>query len=175
MAIINVGPDVKNPTHEISLSDGVETWGLKLENGPAGVREASQHPSTLRFTGGGTKFGDYEPSLSHIEQRTWKGGRGQEDFVDDATRFYDSQACWTLTEGRLLPAPQWKFWRIRNCDYYLPGNMSWKALVGTSRYISVLVTAAKTYLADKAYVWLRRRGSPGTLTFELCSNSSGNP
>ena len=176
MAIINVGPDVKNPTHEISLSDGVEVWGLKLENGPAGVREGSQQPSTLRFTGGGTKFGDYEPSLSHIEQRTWKGGRGQEDFVDDATRFYDSQSAWTLTPNRLLPSLQWKFARnVRSNDTLQPGNMTWKALTGTTRYVSVGFAASASYSADKAYMWVRRRGSPGTLTFELCANTAGDP
>ena len=84
---IRVYPGAKNPSHEISLSDGIRRWGLRLDGGPGAIQEIPMTPSTLQFTGGGTKFGDWEPGMSHIEQRTWEGGRGQQDFVDDPTRF----------------------------------------------------------------------------------------
>ena len=104
---IKVYPGVKRPTHHISLSDGVRTFGLRLEDGPRSIQEIPMTPSTVHFSGGGTKFGDWEPGMSHIEQRTWEGGRGLADFVDDPTRFFDSKLAWTLTPGKIFPIPRW--------------------------------------------------------------------
>jgi len=173
---VKVYPGATNATHEISLSDGFEKWGLKLDNGPRGVQEIPQTPSTLQINNQGKKFGDYDPSMSHIQQRTWHGGRAQEDFVDDETKFFDSMNLWSMTPDRLLPGPQWSFaTNIRVIEENLPGSVLWKELRGAQRYIATTFTAAANLTADKAYMWVRRIGSPGTLTFELRSNSAGDP
>ena len=86
---IKVYPGAKRPSHQISLSDGVQTFGLRLEDGPQSVQEIPVTPSTVHFTDGGTKFGDWEPGMSHIEQRTWEGGRANDSYVDDPTRYAD--------------------------------------------------------------------------------------
>src|SRR4030042_3360006 len=106
MPNVRVRPKDANATHDISLSDGVNTWGITLKEGARGIQESPATPSNIRITGGGTKFGDYDPMMSHIEQRDWSGGRGQEYFVDDPTRFYDSWEAWSLTPGKLFQAPQ---------------------------------------------------------------------
>jgi hypothetical protein len=41
--------------------------------------------------------------------------------------------------------------------------------------MSIAFVPSATYSADKAYLWIRRRGTPGTLTLTLNSNSSGDP
>ena len=103
---VNVTPGSSpRATHDISLSDGVETWGGRLDGGPRGIQEVPQTPSTLRVTPGGQKFGDWDPSFSHLEQSTWVGGRGQETFADDPSKFFDSQNCWTLTPNK----PAWRY------------------------------------------------------------------
>ncbi len=104
---VSVAPDNPNSTHDISLFDGNEKWGLRLKGGAKGVQEVPSVPSTIRASQGGGKFGDWEPGFSHIEQRDWSGGRGQEDFAEDASKFYDSKECWTLTPGFIMPAPNW--------------------------------------------------------------------
>src|SRR3990167_465462 len=154
MPTVKVYPGATNATHEISLSDGFEKWGLKLDNGPRGIQEIPQTPSTLLINNQAKKFGDYDPSMSHIQQRTWHGGRGQEDFVDDESKFFDSMNAWTMTPDRLLPGPQWSFaTNIRTVDENLPGSVLWKELRGAQRYIATTFTAAANNTADKANHW----------------------
>ena len=188
MPTVQVSPKEKNPTHHISLSDGIRTYGLILAGGPRGIQEVPATPSTLKFSGGGTKFGDWEPGFSHIEQRDWTGGRGQENFSEDATRFRDSQNCWTMTPERLTPGPQWEFGRRLVAEMLqLPSwppdaatgvnnDVTWISLLGDGRYRAARFTFGATGLtADRAYLWVRRVGSPGTLTLELRTNSAGLP
>jgi len=180
MTQINVGVGVKNPTHDISLS-GKGKWGLRLEGGIRGVQEVSQTASTILQRGGAQKWGDYDPTFGHIQQDTWHGGLGQEEFSDDPTRFYHSQNAWTLTPGRLHPTLRWQFADTDHRDYnqIAFGDMEWHALRGSERYISskftVAAQAGGSYDAAKVYVWLRRVGTPGTLTGEIWSDSGGEP
>ena len=44
-----VYPGAKNPSHEISLSDGVQTWGLCLVAGEKAIKETPLRPSTIRY------------------------------------------------------------------------------------------------------------------------------
>ena len=175
--VVRVYPGAKNPTHEIRLSDGVNTWGLRLEGGPKALKESPVTPTRMQFKEGESKFGDWEPGMSHIEQRTWEGGRGMEEFVDDPTRFFDSMMAWTMTPGRLLPAPQWKFAQgIRESYEHIPGDVSWQALLDERRYLSIDFTLGGSDLdAQKAYLWVRRKGSPGIMTLAICTDSGGSP
>ena len=130
---VRVYPGAKNPTHEISLSDGVQTWGLRLAGGEKAIKETPLRPSTIIQMNEGSKFGDWEPGMSQIEQRSWIGGRGVEDFVEDNTGFYDSGMAWTILPGKLLPAPQWHFaGDMRESYGHAPGNMDWQALLDSA-------------------------------------------
>ena len=102
-----VSPDNPSSPYHISLSNDKETFGINLKGGARGMQEVPATPSTRQFTQGGGKYGDWEPGFSHVPQRDWSGGRGQEDFAEDATRFFDSKECWTLTPGFIMPAPLW--------------------------------------------------------------------
>lgn len=176
MPNVSVGPLNKRSTHTLRLSMDGEEIGLELDGGVRGLREIPQTPSTLLFSQGGSKFGDFEPGYSHIESRTWVGGRGQYEFSEDPSRFFDSQNLCSWIDQRLLPAPQWKFATgLRSEDRNLPGNVAWKKLLGAKLYASASFSASASYNADKAYLWIRRLGSPGTLTVELRSNSAGDP
>lgn len=186
MAGVNVAPGAANPTHHLSLSDGTEEYGFVVEGGWSRVRRVPDVPSTLNFTGGGTKFGDYGAGLSHIEQRTWQGGRGQEELVDDPTRYFDGQNVWTLTPGRLTLGPSLIHARgIRTCDQFTRAKQGttsaflrhfvWVAAYSAARGYACAFLAGANYNADKAYLWVRRVGQPGTLTFTLRSDSSQSP
>jgi len=176
MSNVSVKPGNPNATHDISLFDGKDTWGIRLDGGFDAVQQLPSDTSTVVFSNAGSKYGDGETGMSHIEQRDWSGGRGQEDFVDDNSRYFDAQNMWTLQPGKVFPSLQWKIADgVRIGNSHLPGNMKWQSLISATRYLSNTFTAGSAYAADKAYMWIRRRGSPGTLTFKLHSDTAGDP
>jgi hypothetical protein len=176
MSAVRVYPGASNPTHELSLSDGVVTWGLKLDGGDEALKETPLTPSTLRLSGV-SGFGAWEPGLAQIEQRDWSGGRGAARFsAQSAARFYDSRNAWTLSAGELHAAPLWRFARgLRGAVEQLPGDVSWKGLLGAQRYQAARVTMAQSLAVAQARVWLRRVGNPGGLSVSLFSDAAGAP
>ena len=90
MTKVNVGPKIKNPTHDLALEGDNFLWGLKLDGGVRGMQEISQSPSTMLIGSGGKRFGTGDPTFTEIEQSSWHGGRGSEFFSDDETRYLDS-------------------------------------------------------------------------------------
>lgn len=177
--MITVYPGASNPSHDLSLSDGVQTWGLRLDGGPEALREQPLTPSTLRFDPPGN-FGAWEPGLAQIEQHDWSGGFGLERYADDnfaSRRFFDSLNAWTQTPGLLLPAPQWRLARgLRNAAQHLPGNLLWKSILGETRRLSARFTVGVGDLAaQRARVWLRRVGSPSPLLLAIHEDDDGVP
>lgn len=181
---VRVYPGAKNPTHEISLSDGVQTWGLRLDGGPEAMQEIPMTPSTIHIAGGASKFGDWEPGLAQITQQTWVGGRGQDDFSLDATRYFDSMMAFTLVEGKFFPAPQWRFGEGQvPADNKLPGanrNRIGRAVKWTSlamdAYANRFTSGSGTYEMTTIQLWVRKKGSPaGNLRVDLCADNGGIP
>ena len=91
---IDVGPTAKYPTHHLSLTDGVTTLGLLLvdRNGkPTGLSlsETPTPPTVTRISQGASGYGDFEQPYTPYIQSDWSGGRGQEDFEGDTTRYTD--------------------------------------------------------------------------------------
>jgi len=164
-----VFPGATDPTHHISLSDGTNTYGFVFYGGPRSLQELPLSPPASRIS---------------IEQRNWIGGRGITRYQDDPTGFADSMAVWSTSSNRLMPAPQWRFWSRADADEDLPKSASvgvWWKLYGNdsankiARYLSRSFTASNSTAADKAQIYIRRRGTPGTLTLEYCEDSSGSP
>ena len=174
----------KGPAHDVTLTDGIRTYGFVIP--PQNIQEIPQTPSTLRLVAGGSagsKYGDFEPSMAHVEQRDWSGGRGLEYFADDPSRFFDSQNAWTLTLNRLIPGPQISYGRsLTGETVNLPhvtdnglDNVKWISLIGTQRYVAAIRNGG-ALTADQLYAWIRRIGSPGTLTFEIrTDDGAGRP
>lgn len=175
--VIRVSPNTKSPTHQISLSDGREIWGLRLIDGPEGLTEIPMTPSTIHFSGLASKFGDWDPAMSHLEQRTWVGGRANASFDQDSSRFFDSQMAFSMIDSKIFPAPQWKFVdKIRETYQHMPGDMAWQALLADKMYISAEFTiGGSNFDAQKVYIWLRRIGTPGTVTIQIWVDSGGSP
>lgn len=159
-----VKPRAPEPSHDISLSSDEETIGLIYSQGVQFLQEIPISDPARPFS---------------VTQKTWQGGRGRLRYQDDPSGLFDISSVWSMTEGKLFPVPQWRFVRgIRSADTDLPDRstgLTWKALLGSSIYISRSFTASASYSADKAYLWVRRIGTPGTLTLKLHSNSSGDP
>ena len=102
---VTVGPDVKLGSHDIKLFSETEAWGLRLQGGAGGLKEIPATPQTSLFAKTGQKHGDFEYGFTHLEQRTWEGGRGLLDASEDQTKFLDSRDLWSVTPGKVAPAP----------------------------------------------------------------------
>lgn len=170
-----IKPGAANPPWEIELSDGrsKRKYGLKIVPGSLNIGTISQD-DTVFVRNVGKRVGDFD------EQRSWKSGRGTENLSDNAEAYWDSQNAWTLTPGHVHQSLQTYHARgLLNEDVYMPtrtaGNVKFIPLLGENLYISNSFAASASYSADFGYLWIRRRGSPGTLTFRLMSNSGGSP
>src|SRR3990167_590774 len=95
---------------------------MNLDGGARGVQEIPVTPSTLVIAQSGRKFGSWDPSVTSIEQRSWHGGRGQDDFSEDPTQFFDSQSLWTMTPGKIHNGLQWKFASIGRNGHHDNGD-----------------------------------------------------
>jgi hypothetical protein len=183
MTTVNVGYGISDPSHDLALQDGTDAevaagtktkLGLIFAGGPRVMQEVPLSPPAQAFEN---------------TQENWIGGRGRIKFHDDPTGFFDSQALWTMTDGKIFPQLQWRFASgVRTAHTYLPSDnqdIRWWGLYAdavsggpearVTRWLSVSFTPTANITADKAYLYIRRRGTPGTLTFELCSDSTNNP
>jgi hypothetical protein len=170
-----IRPGISKYDWEIELIDtkSKKKYGLKVPQGSLQIGTISQD-DTIYIRNVGKRLGDFD------EQRSWKGGRGIENLSDNAEAFWDSQNAWTLTAGHVHQTLQWNHCRgLRNEDMYMPtranGDVQFIPVLGSNLYIANSFAASATYSADKAYIWLRRKGKPRALTFRLMSNSGGNP
>jgi hypothetical protein len=170
----NVGVESKLPSAAVSLGDTTCTYKFEVEGGPAGIKEGPNSSSTVLYNQAGTKSGDAIPYYSHLEQRSWDGGRGGEDFSDDNTKTFDQNA-WTLTPGKFHPSLLRQYATgIRTVDEFQRNkSFIWFPLYGDTLYLDTLFAAGASQSVDKAYIWLRKVGNPGPLTFNLCADSSG--
>lgn len=170
-----IKPGLKNAPYEIELTDNRSRrkYGLKIPQGSLQIGTISQD-DTVYLRNVGKRVGDFD------EQRSWKSGRGQDNFSDSAESFWDSENAWTLSPNHLHQGLQWYHARgLRNEDMYMPtrdaGDVVFQPLLESTQYISASFSASASYSADKAYLWIKRNGSPGTLTLRLHSDNSGDP
>src|SRR5688572_26442509 len=143
-------------------------WYFKIEK-PA-VTWLTSEQFSIVLNSEGRKIGDFD------EQRDWSGGRGGERFSDDPTKYKDAKEACSWIPGHLFPSLQWQIAEgYRDDEMALVGSKSWRGLFGTTQSISRTVVASASSNRDKVWLWIRRVGSPGTMTVELRSNSGGSP
>lgn len=179
MTTVSVGYGISDPTHDLSLQDGTDAQvaaatatklGLIFAGGPRVLQEIPLSPPAQAFEN---------------EQRNWIGGQGRQRYDDDPTGFFDSFFLWSTSDEKLMPSLQWRFGKsVRTEITSLPtdnSTFSWWKLYGNTpasdiaRYLYSTIVPGALFVADKAYFIIRRRGTPGTLTFELCADSVGTP
>ena len=161
-------------SNDISLSDmrGGAGISFNLENGARSIGQSfiSEEPSSVTIRGENKRIGEFD------EQNDWKGGRGGERFSLDKTKYLESKDAWTLSPNHVIPTLQWRFARgLRSEDFSLAGDKEWKPLLGATRFISVSFTASASYTTAHTFAWIRRRGTPGTLTYAIYSDTSDEP
>jgi len=173
-------PKSKRSTHEIVLDLNGEKYGLRLANKGEGGYSFDEKTTEGGFgfpAGRSSKKYGSDPIMTMLEQRTWTDGRGVQDYEGSQGGYFDALSAWTLTKEHLLPTPQWKFATgVRTSENsYMPGDMTFVPVVGDDKYMSIGVAVAAGYTMSHFKMWVRRRGTPGTLTFQLRSNTGGSP
>jgi hypothetical protein len=170
-----IRPGISKYDWEVELTDtkSKKKYGLKVPQGSLQVGTISQD-DTVYIRNVGKRVGDFD------EQRSWKSGRGMENLSENPEGYWDALNCWTLTPGHVHQTLQWYHARgLRNEDMYMPtyaaGDVQFVPLVGSHLYVANSFAASASYSADYGCIWIRRRGSPGTLTFRLMSTSGGSP
>lgn len=145
------------------------SWYFQLDGRPS-VTWLTGEQFSIVLNSEGRRIGDFD------EQRDWSGGRGGERFSDDPSRYRDAREAWTWTPGYLFPSLQWQISSgYRDAEMALVGSKSWRGLYGSTQSISRTVTASASSNRAKVWLWVRRVGTPGTMTVELRTNDSGSP
>jgi hypothetical protein len=158
----------------IRFIDGIKDFELNLDGDIQSIDELSQTSSNLILTSGGGRYKRGDPTFSEFEQETWEGGYGGEFYYDDNTKFRDASGINTRFPKKAFLHSLWKIsdGLGRTQDKHMPGSVTWKALWGNTRAIAVQPANA-TYGYGSLLV--RKRGTPGTLTYEVRANSSSLP
>ncbi len=173
--------DEQNPTHHVSLSDGTKTIGLILSDaqGTANALAINRVPvvrTALKTTSGNQKYSDFEPPWTPIAQDDFSGGRGQMDFEDDATRFFDSWRANTAGSKVTLGGQETYTTGYRSQEFNLPGKVTWMSVQGARKYMGRRFLTTSAFSAATISVLIRRIGTPtAALTVELCDDSAVTP
>lgn len=168
--ITGVEPGSDDYTHEIVLSARGIRFGLKLLNGVSSIHIIPPQR---------------QPPPVKLEQNSWTNGRGDEVWYPNRMSFYDAANAWTSTPNKLHPALLMRWYTgFRDAEMNMPGTTDthkWLPLYPGSgsdpnrRYQSVSFSASASSNRERSFLIIRKKGKPGTLTLEWCSNSSGDP
>lgn len=185
-------PTSTEPTSHVSFTDGTNTVELVLYNSFGGrdhkaIKRFPLVESALKIVEGESRYSDDE--IPTISQEDFSGGRGNEIFEKDRSRFYDSWRMNTQREGVVLGAREIYTdgdWRTH--ENYLPGSgwsnanhynygVYFRSLLTTKRFLAMPFTAAHTYSSTAANVelWLKYHGTPSAITIAVYSNVGGSP
>jgi len=168
------------PTHHVTLFDGTTTIGFILvdregNEEPKAIQRRAQNRTSLKGSTGEGTYSDFEPPYIPVVQSDWSGGRGQEDFERDRSRFFDSYRVNTWMSSQVILGPQEQYTTgYRVDDYIMPGSVTWTSLLTGDRYLARSFSAEGGAM-DRVYLWVRRVGTPGNLVVELNNNSAGDP
>lgn len=155
-------------SHEVSISAKGKTYGLRLRKGIKGIQEV---------------ISSQDVPITKLEQNSWHLGMNAESWVPKQYAFAASMNAWSTTPEKFHATPQF-FWAkgLRDADFHMPGNVTWKPLFGTGSpsYRCLAVTFVSSSIGGVSYAaahgWmLIRKGVkagavgavPGDLTFEL--------
>lgn len=179
---VNVGPDIENCTHHISLSDGHTTVGLIVTNskGNKDIRSLRGSPmqrTAMKTTTGNQTYSDMNWPWVTIAQDNFSGGRGGEDFERDTSKYFDGHRL-NVGSDKVFLGPQETYMSgLHNGIRYQPGSMTWLFLQsGPQKHIAALFTPTRNLMAGRIEIWVRRRGTPtADLTIQLRQGANGAP
>ena len=158
----SAGSTESSPTDHVTFEDASgNKFGLVLVDGRGNQnhRAITRTPiqrTSVKTQQGGTKHSDFSEPFFPIPQDDWSGGRGQEDFERDRSRFFDSYRVNTWMANQVILGPQETYTSgVRDQDQNMPGSVAWQDLSGATRFIAVPFTPAANYTAASLQFWAR--------------------
>lgn len=179
----NVSPTAVRPSHNVSLSDGTTTLGLRLCDNNGKLSPQLQimplQRTALKISQGGSRYDDMVSPYSSTIQNTFEGGRANKMFESDKSRFYDSNKLDTMSGKAFLagkPTYTTGYYSsavigTRNGDYSLSATATAKVVV--SKYTpgaDTVIRMARFYLKNITGI-----SYPFTLTAKIYSDTAGAP
>ncbi len=170
------------PTGFASLSDGTTTIPFIFTDGqgkknPLSFRSDPYPRTALKTTTGESKYSDLEPPYFALPQDDFTGGRGNEDFENDTSRYFDGWRLDTSKEGGVVLGGRETYSTgYKNADFVMPGSMLFKSLFTTEsedQYFATTFEASASYTTYQCEIWLKRTGTPASIKVELWSDSGG--
>lgn len=160
---VDVSPTNKNSSHHISLESSAGTKIGLILSSPNAIQRNPRVGST------------YTP----FTQKDWSGGRGLKFATDDRSRYADGKRLNSRRAGTLaIGARETFITGHRQQEQFMPAaalGVTWQPLTGSSRFIASQVTISDTGNRARINIWVRRRGTPGTLQAQLRTSSAGEP
>lgn len=180
-----VAPGLARPTHHLELvAENGEKLGLILCDASGKARRGAINRSnleslSLKISEGNPKHSDFDFPFTPILQEDWSGGRGQEAYERDVTKFLDSYRLDTTRSGKAFLAGRSRFgFGAHRVGHSLkqPGSVKWQALVpGSRRFLAIAISHPVYYPMVDAYLPIKRHGAPADLTVELAYGTSTQP
>lgn len=108
--VIDASPTDKRVSYNVKFTSGAEELGLILCDGygrpnPNGIRQGKMPNRSLQISQGDPNYSDMELPYTPITQKDFSGGRGQDDFEKDTSRYADSSAIDGIS-GSLVLGPK---------------------------------------------------------------------
>lgn len=180
---VNVGVEVENPTHDISLTDGVKTVGLIIcdsegNHHPRGIAKKPVDRIAMKTNVGNTKWGDYDYPWGQIAQEDYSNGIGALEYDSEVTKYFWGVRMNTTSVRKVILAPAVRYtWGLRKHITTIKPKVLWDTLTeGSSSYIAAYFTPANDITTSNLFVYVKRIGKPANdLTVEICSDNSGAP
>ena len=166
------------PTGFASLSDGTTTIPFIFTDGqgkknPLSFRSDPYPRTALKTTTGEGKYSDLEPPYFAIPQDDFTGGRGNEDFENDTSRYFDGHWLDTSKEGGVVLGGRETYSTgYHEVDQEMPGSVLWQGIINSEpedRYYATSFVASASYTSYQCEIWLRRFDTPSSFKVELWS------
>jgi hypothetical protein len=140
---IRTKPTDKRITHHVSLiKDNIEL-GLLLSDGrgnldPKAFRQGNNPRTSLQIRQGDADYSDFELPYTPFTQKEWSGGRGNEEFEADKSRYTDSLNI-NAVHGRAFLGPKLNtsgFYDSGGMGTYITGNGHFFDYKGAKYFVS---------------------------------------
>lgn len=182
MQQVRVSPTELTPTHHIALRDrqGKEIGLILTDERGQAKNDASSfvknpiETTALKQTSGASSYDIYDYPYSPIVQDDLSGGRGNQDFERDSTKYFDSFRAKSGRANKAYAGPQEVYATgVRTTVENMPGNVKWHTLTGERRHLYKRFSAV-SMTVTRVWALVRKRGEPADLTISLYADSTGN-
>ncbi|NMC58679.1 MAG: hypothetical protein GYA51_04725 [Candidatus Methanofastidiosa archaeon] len=184
---VNINPTTETPTGHVDLFDGSKhmqfiVYNQNKKRDKTGIIRSPARQSPFVAVFSNIKYDDENAPYGTMLQKDWSGGRGQEDYEEDTTRYYDASGIDSITgdTGLILCGLPTFATGFHDVQENWGEDVTWRGLYGNSKYVSTKFTASKNWNTDsiQLYAWakIRKIGSPtGSIYFQIYSDNDNKP